>query len=386
MNEPIYCSCPYCEAVFVLRKNASRVICGSCNEMFEADLNRVVRVGQKFVPYVGIPPSSKTVEDFDLPGKDPAENGKKSKKSSAEHPSLADRDERPEPDPADWSEAEPSGADLPRDPEPAARHPREPILTSPSDQSPELDLHVRPDDRRVDTPRSRRAGGDRRPGIFGRLIGKDQGTDRGKTPSGGGTGPRAEKGPVGQDATEPPGSSHGLERMHEQKSRVDSLIADRKSPLSIVIWGGVTLVFLFLLVLQVKTSVVPQYAQVSKYRPYLHAFCKVADCSLPLFRDAHRLTLMHTSIELHPNEPGAVRIKVKMINEAKHPQPFPDLQLTLTDKFGRVVGKRTYSPSVYLPEDMENRMEGGILSSVFLDLAKPHENAYGFTVDVVTDV
>ena len=383
MKEPIYCSCPSCEAVFVLRKNASRVICGSCNEMFEADLNRVVRVGQNFVPYVSIPPSSKAVEDSDLPGKDPVESDRKSKRPPAEHPSRAGQDEHPEP--TDRLEAGPSGTDLPREseksePSESARHPREPILTSPSDQPPESDLHVRPDDRREDAPRSGRAGGGRRPGILGRLIGKEQGTARGKTPSGGG------KGRIGQDSAESPGSSHGLERMHEQKSRVDSLIADRKSPLSTVIWSAVTLGFLALLVVQVKTYVVPQYAQVSKYRPYLHAFCKMADCSLPLFRDAHRLTLMHTSIELHPNEPGAVRIKVKMINEAKHPQPFPDLQLTLTDKFGRVVGKRTYSPSVYLPQDTENRMERGILSSVFLDLAKPHENAYGFTVDVVTGV
>ena len=94
---------------------------------------------------------------------------------------------------------------------------------------------------------------------------------------------------------------------------------------------------------------------------------------------------MHTSIELHPSQPGAVRIQVKLINEAEHFQPYPELQLTLTDKFGRIVGRRIYEPPVYLPDDVENKMASGLLSSVNLDLAKPHENAYGFAVDVVSD-
>lgn len=164
---------------------------------------------------------------------------------------------------------------------------------------------------------------------------------------------------------------------------VDSYIADRPNPLIGFFWFAVCIGFLVLLGLQVKLYHVERYAQDEKYRPYLSLFCRVAQCELPPRRDAYRFTITHTRIDLHPQQPGALRITVKLINQATFAQRYPDLQLTLTDRVGRVVGRRTFSPDFYLGERPGNNLDAGELGSVSFDLARPHEKAVGFVVDVV---
>ncbi len=121
------------------------------------------------------------------------------------------------------------------------------------------------------------------------------------------------------------------------------------------------------------------------YRSYLEAFCTVAGCELPSRQDPYRFTLTHTKIDLHPTQPGAIRVTVKLVNEADFPQPYPFLQLTLTDKVGRVVGRRTFTPDLYLDKSTKNLLGKGELASILFDLARPHEKAVGFVVDIVTD-
>ena len=165
---------------------------------------------------------------------------------------------------------------------------------------------------------------------------------------------------------------------------VDHIISERTNPLVSLVWFVVAASFLFLLGLQVKYFFVERYAQDERYRPYLSAFCKIAQCQLPARQDLFRFTLTNTKIDLHPSEPGALRVTVKLVNEAGFDQPYPNLQLTLTDRVGRVVGRRTFSPDFYLTGNQQNMLEAGQLGSVWFDLAHPHEKAVGFVIDIVT--
>ena len=167
--------------------------------------------------------------------------------------------------------------------------------------------------------------------------------------------------------------------------RVDRMIGYQSNPLATFSWIIVALGFVVLLGLQVKYFFVEKYAQDETYRPYLVGFCKLAQCELPPRQDPYKYTLTHTKIDLHPNYPGALRVTVKLVNEAGYAQPFPLLQLTLTDRVGRVVGRRTFEPGFYLPQNTKNMLGKGELASVIFDLARPHEKAVGFVVDIVTE-
>ena len=174
-------------------------------------------------------------------------------------------------------------------------------------------------------------------------------------------------------------------RMKHRKRAANEIIADRSHPLATSIWFLVMSGFVLLLGVQIRVFFIPLYAQDESVRPYLDVFCKIADCRLPLRKDPDRFTLTHAKISLHPTQPGSIRIAVKLVNEAEYAQPFPDLRITLTDQVGWVVGRRTYSPDLYLEKDMKNLMGKGELASVNFDLAMPHEKAVGFEVDIVSD-
>lgn len=166
---------------------------------------------------------------------------------------------------------------------------------------------------------------------------------------------------------------------------VDDYIADRPNPLAAFCWFIVVVGFLFLLGLQVRTHFVDRYAQDERFRPYLSLFCRVAACELPARRDADSFSITNTRVELHPDEPGAVKITVKLVNRAEFSQPYPDLQLTLIDRVGRVIGRRTFSPDFYLDAAGRDLLESGEQVSVDFNLAQPHEKAVGFVVEVVLE-
>ncbi len=154
--------------------------------------------------------------------------------------------------------------------------------------------------------------------------------------------------------------------------------------LGTLLWLAVSVGFVVLFGWQVKYFFVEKYAQDDDYRRYLTAFCKVAACQLPPRHDPSRFTLTHTKIDLHPRTPGALRVTVKLVNEATFAQPYPDLRLTLTDRDGRVVGRRAFSPRHYLAAGQPNALGSGELGVVRFDLARPHEKAVGFEVNVLT--
>ena len=174
-----------------------------------------------------------------------------------------------------------------------------------------------------------------------------------------------------------------LGRMH--KNEVEEFISEQRNPIATFVWFMVAMGFLFLLGMQVKYFMVEKYAQDEQYRKYLAGFCRIAQCELPPRQDPYLLTLTHTKIDLHPTQPGALRVTVKMVNEAQFSQPFPMLQVTLTDRVGRIVGRRTFNPDAYLPAGSTGIIGEGELTSILFDLARPHEKAVGFVVDIVTE-
>ena len=164
---------------------------------------------------------------------------------------------------------------------------------------------------------------------------------------------------------------------------VDDYIAPRPNPLVYLLWSLAAVGLLVLLGWQVKYFLMEKYAQHEDYRRYLTGFCKIAGCELPMRRDPSRFTLTHTRIDLHPRVPDALRVTVKLVNEATFTQPYPDLQLTLADRDGRIVGRRRFPPGDYLKAEQSDMLGSGELGVVLFDLARPHEKAVGFDVKIV---
>lgn len=143
-----------------------------------------------------------------------------------------------------------------------------------------------------------------------------------------------------------------------------------------------------LLVWQAKTFYLDELAQLPVLRPYLETLCRPLGCVLPPRSDFAQIDLAGTSIDVNPEIPGALEITASLINRAGFPQPYPPLRVTLSDREGRVVGRRTYLPSEYRQGEAE---QGGLLPAqevrdVSIKLAQPAENAVGYEVELITPI
>lgn len=144
-------------------------------------------------------------------------------------------------------------------------------------------------------------------------------------------------------------------------------------------------VFLVLLLLwQVKTFMLDDLAQVPLLRPYLERICHPLGCSLPPRLSFAQIDLVGTSINVNPEIPGALEIKASLMNRAHFPQPYPLLRVTLTDREGRIVGRRTYLPSEYQQGKKGRLLPIQETSDVSINLAQPTENAVGYEVELVS--
>jgi hypothetical protein len=135
---------------------------------------------------------------------------------------------------------------------------------------------------------------------------------------------------------------------------------------------------------QVRTYYLFDLAQVPALRPYLAGFCRLAACEVPARRNSQLIDLVGTSVETHPEVPGALRVTASLINRASFEQRFPLLEVTLSDKLGRVVGRRTYS-DYRSPQNQNALLAPDVVTHVTLDLATPSEQAIGYEIQLISD-
>ena len=173
------------------------------------------------------------------------------------------------------------------------------------------------------------------------------------------------------------------EAMHPQQPVHWENMAGQASPGSRLLWASGVLLALILLLAQIRFTLVDELFSIPETRPFISLFCDFAGCEPPARTDPGLVHIARTRVDLHANVPGALTIKVNLINKAAFSQPYPPLQLTLTDKEGRIVGRRTYQPEEFLTGDPgDHLLDPGILTIATLHLAHPNESAVGFETTV----
>ncbi|MCW8807328.1 MAG: zinc-ribbon and DUF3426 domain-containing protein [Rhodanobacter sp.] len=113
---------------------------------------------------------------------------------------------------------------------------------------------------------------------------------------------------------------------------------------------------------------------------WLRSTCTALGCQLPLIAAPQKLRLVASNVQAHPSVPDALMISASVRNDAAFAQPYPVLEITLSDARGRPVAMRRLQPRDYLDDDAALRRglaPGG--STVLLIEAKdPGEKAVAF--------
>lgn len=120
----------------------------------------------------------------------------------------------------------------------------------------------------------------------------------------------------------------------------------------------------------------------AQWRPLLGTMCGALRCTLPPWREPAAFTLVQRDVRQHPGIPGALRVSATFRNDARWPQPWPKLHLTLSDVNGRPAGERTFRAEEYLggpPSQPE--LASGESATVAMDILEPAARivAYDFS-------
>jgi len=68
-----------------------------------------------------------------------------------------------------------------------------------------------------------------------------------------------------------------------------------------------------------------------------------------------QIEMLNNNVFAHPNEEGVLLISASIENHAKHDQPYPILEVRLTDADSKLVALRRFEPNEYL-ENYNNKM------------------------------
>ena len=150
--------------------------------------------------------------------------------------------------------------------------------------------------------------------------------------------------PIERTVTGPPNSpaDDDLPLMNEFP-----LVPERSStPTAVWLLGGVLL--LALLAAQVAYFYAPQLARDARLKPWLALYCERAGCDLKPPRATSSIELVQTSVAPHPRYENALRLSAVLVNRAEQAQPYPVMEVSLTDSEGQVLARRGFTPAQYL--------------------------------------
>jgi predicted Zn finger-like uncharacterized protein len=108
--------------------------------------------------------------------------------------------------------------------------------------------------------------------------------------------------------------------------------------------------------------------------------CGIVGCEIEPVRDVDRIEIINRNVFSHPSVADALMITATFANVAPFPQPYPVMQVALTDLQGKIVAARRFLPQEYLhgTEEHSALMKPGVLVDVNVAVHDPQNGAMAF--------
>ncbi len=136
-----------------------------------------------------------------------------------------------------------------------------------------------------------------------------------------------------------------------------------------------------LLILQMLLADRGRLAADARWRPLLETLCGALSCDLPPWREPGAFTLLQRDVRQHPTALGALRVTASFRNDARWSQPWPKLQLTLSDVNGRPSGQRSFDAREYLGgAPAQQVLASGETATVAMDIVEPAAQIIAYDV------
>jgi len=134
-----------------------------------------------------------------------------------------------------------------------------------------------------------------------------------------------------------------------------------------------------LLIAQVFAAEHASLAADPRWRPALQRACDVLGCRLPSWREPSAFNMLSRDVIAMPGRDGVLRVQASIRNDARWPQPWPVLALSLSDANGRLLGTRRFQPREYLGRAAQARLLGaGQAAQLAFDIVEPAPGVIAF--------
>ena len=114
--------------------------------------------------------------------------------------------------------------------------------------------------------------------------------------------------------------------------------------------------------------------------PYIERLCLQLGCDALRGRDLGAIKVINRDVRVHPRYQDALLVNATISNRARFAQPFPRIQLALSDSNGRVIAARAFAPAEYLDAsiDQQRGMAPGAPVHVVLEIVGVGAEAVSF--------
>ncbi|MDO5506477.1 MAG: DUF3426 domain-containing protein [Pseudoxanthomonas suwonensis] len=148
-------------------------------------------------------------------------------------------------------------------------------------------------------------------------------------------------------------------------------------PLHLLLIAGLALLF----VLQWLLADRERLAADARWRPVVAGLCAALPCSVPAWHEPSALRMIERDIRADPARPGLLRVQARFRNDARWPQAWPHLQLSLADADGRRLAARVLQPAEYLgePPSAGERLAAGQEAAIAFDIVEPPGGVVAFS-------
>jgi len=147
-------------------------------------------------------------------------------------------------------------------------------------------------------------------------------------------------------------------------------------------WGWLAGSALLLLVLAAQLAWASRERLLAepKVLAFVMAACERLACSLPAVPDRSRIVLTARDVRPHPSVANALIISASMINQAPFGQPYPTVEITLSDVNERRIALRRFAPEEYLSDlrALAAGLPAGGSASLSLEVEDPGKDAVAF--------
>jgi hypothetical protein len=118
----------------------------------------------------------------------------------------------------------------------------------------------------------------------------------------------------------------------------------------------------------------------ARWRPVVATLCGALGCTLPAWREPSAFRVVERHVRAHGAQ--VLRVSARIRNDARWAQPWPALQLTLSDAHGRAMATRIFQPREYLGgAPAQSSLGAGQDVALSMDVVEPGPQAVAFTFD-----